>query len=231
VPRTVAVLFDVDFTLIHPGPRFQGAGYASSCSAYGITVDPVRFADAVAGASSLLDSPDQLYNDQIFVRYTRRIIELMGGTGPHIDAVARAIYEDWAEHRHFVLYDDVPDALRQLKAQGLKLGLISNSHRPLESFGSHFELDGLISATLSSSDHGFLKPHPSIFKAALELMCVSPDEAVMVGDSIAHDIVGAHQAGMRGILLARGDMPSLGRHDVAVIRSLAELPALLAEPA
>ena len=111
MPRTAAVLFDVDFTLIHPGPRFQGAGYASSCAAYGIEVDSARFAEAVAGASVLLESPDQLYNDQIFVRYTRRIIELMGGTGPHIDVVARLIYEDWAEHRHFVLYDDVPEAL------------------------------------------------------------------------------------------------------------------------
>ena len=228
VLSTAAVLFDVDFTLIHPGPRFQGVGYASSCAAYGIRVDTTRFEAAVAGASGLLDSPDQLYDDGLFVRYTSRIIELMGGAGPDVEVVARAIYQDWAEHRHFELYDDVPDALRTLKARGFRLGLISNSHRPLESFGAHFELDGLISATISSSDHGFLKPHPSIFRAALELMEVGPDEAVMVGDSFAHDIVGARQAGIRGILLARREPPAPPPADVPVIRSLGELPDLLA---
>jgi len=226
---TAAVLFDVDFTLIHPGPRFQGVGYASSCAAYGIDVDVAQFEAAVAGASGLLESPDQLYDDGLFVRYTSRIIELMGGSGPDVTTVARAIYEDWAEHRHFELYDDVPGTLVALKSLGFQIGLISNSHRPLDSFGSHFELDGLISATVSSSDHGFLKPHPSIFQAALRLMQVKPEEAVMVGDSFSHDIVGARQAGMRGILLARRELPPMPPDDVPVIRSLAELPALLTE--
>jgi len=226
---TAAVLFDVDFTLIHPGPRFQGVGYASSCAAYGIDVDVAQFEAAVAGASGLLESPDQLYDDGLFVRYTSRIIELMGGSGPDVTTVARAIYEDWAEHRHFELYDDVPGTLVALKSLGFQIGLISNSHRPLDSFGSHFELDGLISATVSSSDHGFLKPHPSIFQAALRLMQVRPEEAVMVGDSFSHDIVGARQAGMRGILLARRELPPMPPDDVPVIRSLAELPALLTE--
>ena len=123
-----------------------------------------------------------------------------------METVAREIYEDWAEHQHFDLYDDVPEALRTLKDSGFRLGLISNSHRPLASFQSHFELEGLISVTVSSSDHGFMKPHPSIFRAALELMQVPPDEAVMVGDSLAHDVAGARQAGMRGILLSRSSV-------------------------
>ncbi len=172
MPRTVAVFFDVDFTLIHPGPRFQGSGYALSCAEYGITVDAARFEAAVAGASGFLDSPDRLYDDELFVRYTMRIIELMGGSGPDVERVARGIYDDWAEHRHFELYDDVAGTLKVLKAEGYRLGLISNSHRPLESFEAHFELEGLISVRVSSSDHGFLKPHPSIFQAALDLMQV-----------------------------------------------------------
>jgi HAD superfamily hydrolase (TIGR01662 family) len=227
VPRTVAVFFDVDFTLIHPGPRFQGVGYASSCAQYGITVDVARFETAVAGASGLLDSTDQLYDDALFVRYTRRIIELMGGCGPDVETVAREIYEDWAEHRHFVLYDDVPETLRALKARGIRLGLISNSHRPLESFESHFELKGLISVKISSFDHGFMKPHPSIFEAALREMRVLAGEAAMVGDSVAHDIEGARQAGMRPILLARDGPREAVDAALDVIRSLNELPDLL----
>lgn len=225
MPRTAAVFFDVDFTLIHPGPRFQGSGYASSCAAFGLTIDPARFDAAVAGAADLLDSPDQLYEDALFVRYTARIIELMGGKGPDVERVAREIYDDWAEHRHFELYPDVRAALQQLKSRGFRLGLISNSHRPLETFDEHFDLSGLISVRVSSSEHGFLKPHPSIFRAALNLMHVSPEDATMVGDSFAHDVLGARAVGMRAILLARnGAPPAL---EVPVIASLAELPGLL----
>ena len=224
---TAAVFFDVDFTLIHPGPRFQGVGYQASCAQYGIAVDVAKFEAAVAGASAVLDSADQLYDDAVFVSYTRRIIELMGGTGPGVDTVARHLFDEWAVHHHFALYDDVPDALRELRERGVRLGLISNSHRCLASFQSHFELEGLIAVTVSSSEHGFMKPHPSIFRAALELMQVPATEAVMVGDSFAHDIIGARQAGMRGVLLSRSASAAPPAVDVPVITSLSELSALL----
>jgi HAD superfamily hydrolase (TIGR01662 family) len=227
VARTAAVFFDVDFTLIHPGPRFQGSGYQASCARYGIQVDAARFDAAVAGASGALDSTDQLYDDALFINYTMRIIELMGGQGPDVETVAREIYDDWAEHRHFELYDDVREALQTLARRGHRLGVISNSHRPLDSFESYFELDGLISVKVSSYDHGFMKPHPSIFEAALRRMGVSPQNAAMVGDSFAHDIVGARHVGMRGILLARRGDPPDRDPQVPVIRSLRELPDLV----
>ena len=69
MPRTAAVFFDVDFTLIHPGPRFQGSGYAESCARRGISVDPAQFERAVAGASALLESADQLYDAALFVSW------------------------------------------------------------------------------------------------------------------------------------------------------------------
>ena len=227
--RTAAVFFDVDFTLIHPGPRFQGAGYQESCARHGVVVDAGRFDAAVAGAASVLDSADQLYDARLYVQYTRRIIELMGGTGPDVDRVAQEMYDEWAEHRHFSLYEDVPEALRALADAGLRLGLISNSHRCLASFQTHFDLDGLISATVSSSDHGFMKPHPSIFHAALALVQVPASQAVMVGDSLTHDAEGGMRAGLGGVWLARGggDPVAADRAGVALIRSLTELPALL----
>lgn len=227
VASTAAVFFDVDFTLIHPGPRFQGVGYQASCSRHGVEVDCSRFEEAVAGASAVLESADQLYDADLYVRYTRRIIELMGGQGPHLDRIAREMYDEWAEHHHFSLYDDVPGALEALRARGVRLGLISNSHRCLASFQSHFELEGLISVTVSSSDHGFMKPHPNIFRAALALMQVPAGESIMVGDSLAHDVRGATRAGMRGVLLARGTREIPADVDVPVIRSLSELTALI----
>jgi HAD superfamily hydrolase (TIGR01662 family) len=228
-PPVRAVFFDVDFTLIYPGPTFQAEGYQRFCAAYGIQVDPARFIDAVLAASAILDEEQELrYDGDLFVRYTRRIIEVMGGTGDALDACATEIVREWAACQHFFLYDDVAPVLQDLGARGIKLGLISNSHRCLASFQQHFELHGLIAAAVSSSDHGFLKPHPSIFEAALRLVGVRPEEAVMVGDSLAHDIEGARRAGMRGVLVRRAQHEgSHGDPDVPVIRSLMELPSLL----
>jgi putative hydrolase of the HAD superfamily len=230
MPHARAVFFDVDFTLIYPGPMFRGEGYREFCTRHGMEVDASKFSDAVAGAAPLLDGPeDAPYTDEIFIVYTRRIIEGMGGRGPTLDACAREIYAEWAACQHFELYDDVPDVLRELSKMGVRIGLISNSHRCLASFQSHFELQGLITATVSSSEHGFMKPHPSIFSAALQLVNVAPADAVMVGDSLRHDVEGAMRAGMRGVLLHRGDSPTAraGELGIHVIRSLRELPALL----
>ena len=178
-PRITAVFFDVDFTLIYPGPTFQGVGYAQFCAKHGIRVDPSRFDAAVRAASSILDdAQEHVYDAEIFVRYTGRIIQEMGGTGAAVADCAREIYDEWAENQHFFLYDDVPSVLRELASRGLKIGLISNSHRPLVSFQQHFELEGLITAAVSSSEHGYMKPHPSIFTAALTLAGVKASESL-----------------------------------------------------
>jgi putative hydrolase of the HAD superfamily len=233
-----AVFFDVDFTLIYPGPTFRGDGYRQFCARHGIVVDPSRFNAAVAAASAVLDEArDHIYEAALFYRYTAAIIMGMGGAGPQVYACAEEIYDEWARCHHFELYEEVPGTLRTIAARGLRIGLISNSHRCLASFQSHFELEGLITAAVSSSEHGYMKPHPSIFDAALRLVGVPASDAVMVGDSLTHDIEGAIQAGMRGVLVRRSADIGPGRADtsptrqgVPVIRTLTELPALLQRP-
>jgi putative hydrolase of the HAD superfamily len=224
---TRAVFFDVDFTLIYPGPAFQGRGYREFCARYGIDVDPDAFDSAVAAASSMLDAGGGPYDPAIFVEYTRRIIEAMGGRGPEVDQAARDIYDEWAACHHFTLYDEVPDVLRELRADGLTIGLISNTQRSLVDFERHFELDGLFDVAISSSDHGYMKPHPSIFEEGLRRAGVAPAEAVMVGDSVPHDIEGALRLGMRGVLVARSGLARGCPPEVPVIRTLRELKALL----
>ena len=223
---TRAVFFDVDFTLIYPGPRFQASGYYDFCARHGIEVDPALFDSAVAGAASGLDTGDDTYDAQLYVDYTRRIIEGMGGRGAAVEIVAREIYDEWAACRHFTLYDDVPDVLRTLHASGVKIGLISNSHRCLTSFETHFQLRGLFTVAVSSIEHGYMKPHPSIFEAALRGVGVPASESVMVGDNLTHDVEGARRLGMRGVLVSRSG-PVAAPPDVPVIQSLRELPALL----
>jgi HAD superfamily hydrolase (TIGR01662 family) len=222
------VFFDVDFTLIYPGPMFQGEGYHRFCAAHGIDVDVERFHDAVRAASFILDEQqDHVYDHDIFVRYTGRIIEEMGGSGPMVAVAAREIYDEWASCGHFFLYDDVRPAVQALASRGIRIGLISNSHRSMEAFESHFELGVPIAAAVASAEHGYMKPHPSIFEAALRQAGVEAGDAMMVGDSVVHDIEGARGVGMRGVLVHRSDEPVSAPPDVSVVRDLSELVALL----
>lgn len=227
--RVSAIFFDVDFTLIHPGPVFDGEGYESFAARHGLRIDPARFEDAVRLASVELDRlQDGAYRPEPFLRYAGRVLTEMGAAGPGIEACSREIYDEWALCRHFRLYDDVTPALAALHGAGYRIGLISNTHRCLESFQSHFDLEPFITAAVSSSAHGYLKPHPSIFRAALERVGTPAADGVMVGDSLTHDVAGARRVGMAAVLLVRsGEAPETVR-GVPVIRTLAELPDLLA---
>jgi putative hydrolase of the HAD superfamily len=85
---------------------------------------------------------------------------------------------------------------------------------------------------VSSADHGYMKPHPSIYLSALADLDVAPHDAVMVGDSLRHDVEGALNVGMRAVWLHRGDNAaptSLALRDASVpaISSLRVVPALV----
>ena len=232
-----AVFFDVDFTLIYPGPTFQGEGYRSFAKSHGLVADVTAFDRAVDSAAPILEGPEDVqYDAEVFVRYTRHILEMMGSRGDALDACAREIYDEWAACRHFELYEEVADVLRELVAAGIRIGLISNSHRCLDSFQSHFDLQGLIDHTISSSDHGYMKPHPSIFHAALQGVNVPASQAMMVGDHIRQDVEGALRAGLRAAFLHRDPVrhpreAELADRGVPVVRSLRELrDVLFAQP-
>lgn len=189
----------------------------------------MRFDDAVAAASFILDEVEEpLYDDGLFVHYTATIIEHMGGRGPAVLNAARRIYEQWAANHHFEMYDDVSQVLTDLFVAGFVLGVISNSHRSLDAFKEHFRLGDMITTAVSSAEHGYMKPHRSIFETALERAGVAAGESLMVGDSLKADIEGALAVGMKAVLLRRsGDLPQLVPPGVDVIRTLTELPALL----
>jgi len=224
---TRAVFFDVDFTLIHPGPAFQGHGYAEACARHGVHVEAARFDAAVAAASATLHSEGGVYNPAVFIEFTSRIIEGMGGAGDGVVRAATDLFEAWSACHHFSLYEEVPEVLWDLRDAGYRLGLITNSERSFEVFERHFELDGLFDVAISSFDHGFMKPHPSIFEEGLRRAGVAASEAVMVGDSVPHDIHGALRLGMRGILVARSGLSTGAPPEVPVIKSLRELRPLL----
>lgn len=229
-PRPLrAVFFDVDFTLIAPGPRFLGPGYAAACAPHGLTLDPAAFEAAVARALPLLDAhAGAPYDHDLFIRYTAAIIEHMGGRGDAVIRAATEIYDAWAANHHFDLYDDVHDVLPLLAERGLTLGVISNSHRSLEAFTAHFALDRWVRTHVSAHPGRHMKPHRSIFEAALRDAGVRADEALMVGDSLHADVHGALAAGLRAVWLRRGgDAPAERPGEVPVIQRLHELPRLI----
>jgi HAD superfamily hydrolase (TIGR01549 family) len=224
-----AVFFDVDFTLIFPGPTFQAEGYRRACAEHDIDVDPSKFDAATAASSFILDEvEEQIYNHDLFIHYTASIIEHMGGRGPDVIEVARKIYDQWSVNHHFEMYDDVAGVMEELQKRGLLLGLISNSHRSLDAFREHFSLGNFITVSVSGAEHGWMKPHRSIFDRALERANVTAAEAMMVGDSFKHDIEGALNAGWRAVLLKRsGEVPCALPPDLPVIKTLPELLPLL----
>jgi putative hydrolase of the HAD superfamily len=130
------------------------------------------------------------------------------------------------------LYPEALSALDSLHMQGLKLGLISNTIWPAGCHDPTLERLGLrdrFAVRLYSADFGHQKPHPAIFRYALEQLGVQPSEAAFVGDRLIFDVAGAQGVGMKGILRV---LPYRVEEDAGIqpdarIRSLEELPGVL----
>jgi HAD superfamily hydrolase (TIGR01549 family) len=196
-----AVVFDVDFTLARPGPEMGPEGYRRLGLRHGLALDPARYDEArVAAFAEVKRHPELDHDEEIWVLFTERIIQGMGGVG---DTYAAAVEMErrWAHSAHFELYDDALPVLDDLRERGLKIGLLSNSSRDLDEFVAHHGI--LADAVLTSHVHGKTKPHETIFRAMLELLAVAPGEAAMVGDTIEDDVEGALAVGMRAVLLDR----------------------------
>jgi putative hydrolase of the HAD superfamily len=216
-----AVLFDVDFTLCRPGPELGPEGYAALGREYGLELDPARYDEArLAAIEDLRQHPELDHDEEIWVRFTEDIVQGMGGgSGATVGEIAMQIVRRWEQAAQFELYDDVLPVLAELRASGLKLGLVSNTSRDLAAFVRHFALD--VDAWIASGSYGKVKPSPLIFRAALELVGCEPEDALMVGDSPRDDVAGARAVGMRALLLDRAGLhPDAGDR----IESLAELP-------
>ncbi len=151
--------------------------------------------------------------------------------------VAEAVLEEaavrhldaWTPHiRH---HHDAAPTLAALRERGLRLGLLSNTHWPRtfhERFLERDGLAGLLDARLYTSETPHLKPHPSVFRAALDAVGVAdPTAAVFVGDRPYDDVWGAQQAGMRAVLMANDHAPAWDVTPDAVVSNLSELPPLV----
>ena len=197
-----AALFDVDFTLARPGPELGPEGYRKVGERHGLVLDPDLYERSrLAAIESLERDPDYVHDDELWIAFTERIVEGMGGDGDGARACADELVRAWELHERFTLYEDALPALAALREHGVKIGLISNGSRDLDEFVAHHGLD--VDCAVGSRAFGRTKPHPEIFLHALALLDVSPEEAAMIGDSYEDDIEGARALGMKAFLLDR----------------------------
>lgn len=128
--------------------------------------------------------------------------------------------------------EDTQAVLARLTEQGCSLGLVSNTYWQPAIHDADLERFGLLQylpVRVYSSQFGMAKPHPSIYRQALDELNVAPAEAVFVGDKLLVDVAGPQKIGMRAILFLS---PFRQEEDPQItpdarIRSLSELPALL----
>jgi putative hydrolase of the HAD superfamily len=125
-------------------------------------------------------------------------------------------------------YPDAMPALEQLRHAGVRRVVVSNWDVSLHDVLSRTGLAPLVSGTITSAELGATKPSPGPFLHALTIAGVPGRDAVMVGNSVDEDVAGARAAGVAPVLIVRDGEPPAGLDGVPVIRSLSELPALVA---
>jgi putative hydrolase of the HAD superfamily len=124
------------------------------------------------------------------------------------------------------------ELFRRLHADGIKIGVLSNTMWPRSRHEQVFGRDGvlgLIDGAVYSSEIDWTKPHPEAFRAAMAAVGVSdPAACVFVGDRPYDDVYGAKQAGMRAVLVPNSDVPACADAEPdAVISGLADLIPLI----
>jgi putative hydrolase of the HAD superfamily len=157
----------------------------------------------------------------LYLRY-QEIVLREAGIKCRQEVIFKLLREMQQSRMDLVLYDDVAPVLDELKSQGLILGLISNIEQDMTEIFSRLKLPAWLTVLVTSQDAGAGKPRPEIFRYALERAGVKPAEALYIGDQYQVDVVGARGAGMKAILLDRGDYYK-DITDCPRIRSLAEV--------
>ncbi|MDO9494644.1 MAG: HAD family hydrolase [Nocardioides sp.] len=127
----------------------------------------------------------------------------------HDPELLSAYYDFWEPHT----YTDpaVAPLWEALRAEGVKVGVLSNTIWPRSFHEAIFERDGvrhLIDGDVYTSEIPWTKPSPRAFGAAMDAVGVDdPARCVYVGDRLFDDIWGARNAGLRAIHVPHSAIP------------------------
>lgn len=206
-----AVVFDFYGTL-SPGRNEaeQARARAAQASALGMDFDrfdaeltatvPQRFTGAGGDVAGSLDW------------VCRRL-----GVEPPREAVAQAAAVRLAAERRFG--EPRPDAvpvLRELRARGLRIGLISDCSAELPAYFADLPIAPYVDAAVFSFVTGHRKPAPENYLLCCSRLGVQPADCVYVGDGGSNELPGARAVGMRAVHLAveaEAGGVVYGRHD------------------
>lgn len=129
------------------------------------------------------------------------------------------------------LFPDTVDCIKELKAKGLKIGVISNLSTTFKTPFFRLGLNELVDTWGFSCDLGAAKPDPKIFNLFNEkFQHVNPSSILFIGDSLSSDIGLAKNVGMRGILLDRnGVYKHIHNNDYPIIPDLKHISFYLSK--
>jgi putative hydrolase of the HAD superfamily len=234
------ILFDLDGTLIDYPPRSDPRALFDEGAAKVYALLTAR------GCS--LPSFEQFAAQQRTVNRRIDWITWLTGGEPDGRRLLRRLCKDYGlqrDHTSLVLLGDLwhgptaavatlaPDVLPTLSVlrdAELKLGVVVNTIWPGDVIDHQLEALGLLEffpVRVYSTEHAARKPHPNLFRAALEEMHLAPAEAMYVGDEPSVDVLGARRAGMRCILRAKDPAKRDARLAERVIERIGQLVEIL----
>lgn len=126
-------------------------------------------------------------------------------------------------------YPDVVDTLKNLRAAGIRLTILSNGSPTMltaavNSAGISRMLDGVFSVDAVQ----IYKPHPSVYRLVVDKTGVAPEKVCFVSSN-GWDVVGAACFGFQAVWVNRFGQPrdNLPAQAAAELTTLRDLPALL----
>lgn len=199
-----AVLFDVGGTLTHPDWQRLAELAKTADLTFDIGELQRAFYEALRDADSLAHLPpspsrDMPQTGSLFISMYLSL-GLAGELSPALLTQLQELHR--TRHLWCGLDPEAPFVLSNLKAAGLQLGVISNTEDGrLDELLKLLQINEYFDCQIDSQVVGCRKPDATIFHLALESLGIKPQDAVYVGDSYRHDVVGAKAAGLHAILL------------------------------
>lgn len=197
--RVRAVFFDVGGTLLRPWPSV-GALYAAAARRHGVSGTAEQMERAFRESWAALKRPGLTVSSKDWWR------ELVFRTlGQENEDCFAELFDLFSRARAWQVFPDVEETLREARARGLHVGVISNWDERLHPLLQEAGLASWFDSVTISCEVGAEKPDATIFRAALHAAKVSAGEALHVGDSYDEDVRGAEAVGMRAVLINRKD--------------------------
>ncbi|PGC66147.1 HAD family hydrolase [Bacillus toyonensis] len=101
---------------------------------------------------------------------------------------------------HCIPFPNMHELLQQLKQLNIKIGIITNGFTEFQMSNLQaLNIHTYTNTILVSEAEGIKKPHPEIFKRALQKLNVKAEECLYVGDHPENDALGSEQVGILGV--------------------------------